>query len=312
MTVTTYSWMSAQTGATNAEWRKWVQGIHDALAACGMTQTSDTGQVTISSATVPAINTWTLYEIWRFSDSLQSTKPVFLRIDYGVGSTAGRANIRLTIGTSTDGAGTIGGSSLLPATVLSTTSPSASSTEYPSYASGDGSSFSLALWATTSISNHIGGFAISRSCDTSGTYTGDAITIALFGANYAFNVIGTTGTDGSVESAKGAFAPAFLPNVINGVTASASSTLSEDGTTAPVFPLACAAPGVEPFVLNSMVAVHPGDAGASSVIQVATINGSSRTYRAFVAAPSTNGPGNIGVSNATAPPRCLPAIAWAV
>jgi len=317
MTISTFTWMSAQTGATATEWRKWIQGIHDALAAIGLVQTADTGQLTISTASVPGINTWTNYEVWRFNDALQSTHPIFFRIDYGTGNSAGRADFRLTVGTASDGAGTITGNTLLAATVASPTPATASSTEYPSYASGDGSSFSIALWpATGNLAGHLGGFTIARACNTDGTYRGDALVIAGFGGQSFFHVIGHDGTSGSAKSAQNVYAPVMLPYAVNGNNASTGSTLSEDGTTAPVYPIPCAAPGVEPFVLNSMVVVHPGDAGATSVIQVATINGEARTYRAFPTISSgSTGPGVIAVgasANNTISNRCLPAIAWAV
>lgn len=69
------------------------------------------------------------------------------------------------------------------------------------------------------------------------------------------------------------------------------------------------APGVPPWVSNVVVAVHPGDVGATSVIQVATINCSTRIYRAFTLYDQYTGVVGCGISTAS---RVRPAIIWAV
>lgn len=111
--------MTKQTGAvdvssftTDAKFRTWGLACSTALQACGLVKTSDTGQINWVTVTKPvATNTKAGYEIYRFSDTLQATKPVFIRIDYGSGAVAsGNApGTWITVGTSTDGAGTITG-----------------------------------------------------------------------------------------------------------------------------------------------------------------------------------------------------------
>ena len=95
---------------TDAEWRTQVQFYHDTFAL-GCTQTGDTGQITISTSSRPTVaNTVVGYEVWRFADSLQSTKPVFWKVEYG--SSSGSANgfgVWITIGTGSSGAGAITG-----------------------------------------------------------------------------------------------------------------------------------------------------------------------------------------------------------
>lgn len=113
--------MTKQTGTidvssftTDAKFRTWGLACSTALQACGLTKTTDTGQVNWATVTKPvAINTKATsgYEIYRFADTLQSTKPVFLRIDFGSGGVASGNSpcTWLTVGTGTDGAGTITG-----------------------------------------------------------------------------------------------------------------------------------------------------------------------------------------------------------
>lgn len=102
------------TFATDAEFREWAQAIHDALIAVGMTQTADTGQINLATVAKPAAaNTAQGYEIWRFSDTLQSTRPIYIKIEYGSSAgSATRGSLWFTTGTITNGAGTITGQGL--------------------------------------------------------------------------------------------------------------------------------------------------------------------------------------------------------
>ena len=64
------------------------------------------------------------------------------------------------------------------------------------------------------------------------------------------------------------------------------------------------APGVTPWVSNVVVCVSPGDAGATSVIQAATINGATRTYRAFpYSYAGSTGPGLVREGAANVAPQ---------
>lgn len=108
----------------DATFRQWAQGIHNALVAVGMVQTADTGQINLATAARPgALNTAAGYEIFRFSDALQATAPVFIKIEYGVGGALDRPSIAVTVGTGTNGAGTLSG-----AGVRTRVGPSASKT----------------------------------------------------------------------------------------------------------------------------------------------------------------------------------------
>lgn len=315
MAVSTFSWMSACSSSSDAEFRKWAQGIHDALAACGLVQTADTGQVNLATATVPAAGAYT-YEVWRFNDALQATKPIFLKVEYGSISTA-RPSVRLTVGSGSSGAGAINGNIYRATSVLgSLSSMDVSSTEFASYASGDGSSVAIMLWPGHTNYYGIGGFTVGRSCGTDGVYTGAAVMVAGFGKNGFWTVTGTSGTDPTVDSASADWCPVTLPRLINNQSTNIASTLSQDGTTAPVMPIPLAAPGVAPWVPNHLAVVHPGDAGATSVIQVATINGEARTFRAFVklyTTSPTNYVGSVALMNSTSvSAQTHVAIAWAV
>lgn len=317
MAVTTYSWMSAPDTTSDAAFRKFAQGIHDAVIAAGWVQSSDTGQLAIATATCPTTtNTPAGYEIFKLNDAAQATAPVFVKVEYGrAGGTSPNNSpaIWFTVGQATNGAGTL--SSILFArqmNLLSSLNGSVgTTTEYASYASGDGSSICLSLWAANTSYPCVF-FVLERSRDTSGAATAEGFLIVLaVNSGKKVRVIGNGGVPGASKCADSGLV-ALLPAQINGLSSSTSSTMSKDGVTAPVIPLPCMAPGVTPWVSNVIVAVHPGDAGATSVIQAATINGQTRIYRAFPQFDGTSGV--VGYSNAGSAIDSMsrPAIAWAV
>lgn len=135
--------------------------ISDALKTV-LTQTADTGQVNWTNVTTaPGGQSIRDYEVYKFSDPLQATAPIYIRFDY-VFYLALR--ILVTVGTGTDGAGGItgvttgalDGYSLF--TGVSTTNPgvgataanNGSTTSVNFYVSSDGSYLTLLYGAVPS------------------------------------------------------------------------------------------------------------------------------------------------------------------
>lgn len=116
MAVQTLSLAPYQT--TNAEFRAWGSGIAAGIVAAGLVKTTDTGQIDWTTVLTPTVaNTKRGYEIYRFNDALQATRPVFMRFDYGSGAYVYNPMIWVTVGTATDGAGTITAHASFPNTV---------------------------------------------------------------------------------------------------------------------------------------------------------------------------------------------------
>lgn len=102
-------------------WKTICLDIHSNLIDAGLIQTADTGQLDIDGVSVlPADGTFEGYRIYRFDDDLQAVAPIFIKIEFGCGIeglySAGSAfhrnrtlRIRVTVGTSTNGAGVMDG-----------------------------------------------------------------------------------------------------------------------------------------------------------------------------------------------------------
>lgn len=100
---------------TDAKWRTLGSAYNTALAAAGFVQTSDTGQINWTTVNKPtAVNTIAGYEIWRFNDSLQATKPIYFKIEYQSNGNTASGNsmyIKFTLATGSNGSGSLTGTS---------------------------------------------------------------------------------------------------------------------------------------------------------------------------------------------------------
>jgi hypothetical protein len=94
------------TNATAAEFRAWAQFVHDVFANGGWTQTTDTGQINLTTVAAPgAANTKMGYELWETSDAY--TK-IVVKIAYGSASTGATIPaVWFAVGIGSDGAGTL-------------------------------------------------------------------------------------------------------------------------------------------------------------------------------------------------------------
>ena len=105
----TYTISTPIDNSTDAAFRLWSKGISDTIGTA-WTQTSDTGQINFTTVTRPTVaNTQVGYTIHRMNDTLQSTTPCFLKIEYACGNSAAYPSIFISVGTNTDGAGNLTG-----------------------------------------------------------------------------------------------------------------------------------------------------------------------------------------------------------
>lgn len=181
--MTTSTTSTPVSNASSTTFRLWGLENNVALTAIGLTQTADTGQINWATVALPgAGNTQAGFEIWRFNDTLQSTSPVFLKIDYGTGSSTAVPMIGLTIGQGSNGSGTLTGT--LSTRVAETAQGGISSTItnatsfwcYNATAGFLGVGWKYGVNSGLVAANTaLGGFTLERSCDTTGTSTADAV-----------------------------------------------------------------------------------------------------------------------------------------
>ena len=191
MSTTSVSATIAQT--SDATFRAWVSEVLTALVTTlGMTQTADTGQINTSTVTAPgAANTSQGYAILRFNDTLQSTSPVFIKLEFGSGNAAANPQMWITVGQGSNGSGTLTGTLTTRVVTMSGSAVASTSTSYTSrYVYNStygfvGVQFKLggSGAGVGSPNQSVGGFYLMRSNDATGAATGDAVMLIANSGN---------------------------------------------------------------------------------------------------------------------------------
>lgn len=170
MTTTTWSVQAIQT--TNAEFRAWGKAISDALTAIGMTKVTDSGQIDWATVAAPGAGSTSMgYEVWSMVDAAQSTCPILMKIEYGSGAAATTPGVWLTVTTSSNGAGTMTGTTIQARVALSL--GSADTAPRTGYACHQAGIFWLDWGGVASVACPTLGFGFARHCDASGTIATD-------------------------------------------------------------------------------------------------------------------------------------------
>ena len=102
--MTTKAWFFPIAHANDANFRAWGSDLSASFAEVGLVKTADTGQIDWATVTRPAASTAAGYEIWRFTDS-----SVYMKFEYGTQSTSSAPGIWFTVGTGSNGSGTLTG-----------------------------------------------------------------------------------------------------------------------------------------------------------------------------------------------------------
>jgi hypothetical protein len=209
---------------TDAKFRTWGLAMSTAMQAAGFVKTADTGQINWVTVTKPvATNTQAGYEIYRFDDDLQATAPIFFRVGYGSGGTASGNSPAtwITIGTATDGAGTISGiGSSLGALQGYNVSVTPNNTTMPGYfchSPGYGFMHFGGNLNTSSNGPSAGIWMICRTGDGSGGYssTGAAL-YRIFYTNSASHHYGLNYSTGFVNIARNIAAGLISTSTVSG------------------------------------------------------------------------------------------------
>lgn len=268
-----------QDNSSLANFKNWAQAISNAFSGFGWTQTADTGQVNWGSiASVPA-STY-VYEIWKAADALASSMPIYVKVEYGFSSTSPR--IRMTVGTGSNGTGTINGQVCdnTPWQIDSTGVTNQGATTFPCYFSGSAGEFRMMMWAqntpntSTSVTQTFF-FAIERAKDASGNDAVGYITVFHADNGATASNAANNGQQTLNTTAKGK----FDGGIIGMALTTSSNSGTANGTTAafPVFPIF----GLIENPCLGLMTCADADVTDQSSCTVANMYGSTHTYKAF-------------------------------
>lgn len=112
--MSTDTWAAVIDHTSDAGFRAWVADVINRITALGgspahIIQTADTGQINVATVTRPGVNTEGGYAVFAFNDTQQGAAPIYFRIGFGTEASATVPRMTIIVGTSTNGAGTIGG-----------------------------------------------------------------------------------------------------------------------------------------------------------------------------------------------------------
>lgn len=238
--------------------------VSSALQAAGLVKTNDTGQIDWATNTAYPNNVAGVsigYEIYRFSDTLQDSAPVFLKIEYGsFGNSSISTGFGITIGSGSDGAGNITGIIYSRTTVGTGT---AASTRYNSFVSVGAGRIIIGMNINSS-NNTFYGVAIERHHDDTGIDIDTGV-----------NVVSVANAG---KYSQCCFFSRTSPNRLSGwgciVPPSGSGALSPDIN---VYPVRCWTPG-EGYPLHSVMAYVSTDFTPGATYSITNYDGISRTY----------------------------------
>jgi hypothetical protein len=257
----------------DADFRLWGSTINTALAALGLVQTADTGQINWTTVLKPASgNVYQGYEIWRFADSLQATVPIFFKLEYGSGGSTTNPGMALTVGSSSNGTGTITGQ-VATRQVFSASGSTSVGSVAPTLISGSSSEFYLAANLNFTVAT-LGFFAsVARLKDATAADTGDGAVMVIIpsSAPFVHQYIPPSGAVPTASVTLPVIAPYF-------------NTRSSAGAAATICPM------VEPIAgawrYSKIGIIYYADVGSGGTVTLTMFGG---THTLFVLGFSCNG-----------------------
>lgn len=273
--MTTQSWSTVIDHTGDAGFRAWVAEFIAKLIAAGLVQTADTGQINTATVTRPGTSTDGGYAIFRMNDTQQGTAPVFLRFNFGTNTSANAPRIQLQTGTSSNGSGTLGGTTTSALSICSTAVPISTVTAFQSYACVNEGFVGLVFKAGGATASSgglaVAGFVLNRSCDANGDPTADALFILRHNAS---GTNAPAGTNQSVRLAATAAVYTSSTNPACMVPGAEVSSLVGANTQAAVF-----------FMISRQVAPVFGicaayltEAAAGTTFSTTLVGSTPRTY----------------------------------
>lgn len=269
--MTTFMSSGSYVNNTDAAFRAWAQAVHDAMIGAGFIQTTDTGQIDFATVLKPTTTSTSAgYAMYRFADTLQTTAPIFVKLEFGMGSTLDSTfGWRIGVANGTDGAGGIGGNLFIQTAFVSQPASSYSGVNNTWACHTAGVGWLNFYYESTSVGSMLG-FCISRTMDDAGAPSGEGISVYFKGI---------TSNVGSISLLRFVSTPTVILN--QSTTQSPMCfpfglTDYKIGVDIQFFPHWTAAPKVRlnPYVFGYINA----DLTHASPITTSVIDGVSRTY----------------------------------
>lgn len=288
--------------STDAAFRTWAQEIITLLVTTlGITQTADTGQINTTTVVRAGTNTSAGYVILRFNDTAQATSPIFIKLEFGTGGSTTSPALFITIGTGSNGTGTLTGTVGTRVAASNFSAPSSTITPYITAGCYNATVGFLGLqWKINgngTASAGMGGFFIFRSADNTGAATTDSVMLLANSTNTAGSTSGASYqvisylTSIAYNTASPFVTPGKFCDFPFGLTSTLSGVNSQTGICYQYTPVLGITPWIAPALLTEW---------AMNSTNTETIVGStSHTYRQIGGPCGCNSWSTIAFSSAT-------------
>lgn len=208
---TQFSTQLQPSNSTDALFRAWCTFVRDGLLG-GWTQTADTGQMNFATITRPlAADTVQGYALFAMADALQGAAPIVVKLEFGSGTAANEPDIRLTIGSGSNGSGTITG--VLTSRRINNSSNSAVLTSVFSHSSVSASHFAVSLFVHANAA-YLLSFSLERARDSTGAETATSVILIDGGTQGPVTYITVIALSGTTNT-NTSFVSIVVPTVVN-------------------------------------------------------------------------------------------------
>lgn len=199
--MTTLTFTTVIDHSSDATFRLWGAEFDAKLTVLGLVQTADTGQINWVTVARPGTSTAAGYTVWRFADS-----SLYLKFEYGTGTASTIPQMWITVGTGSNGSGTLTGQTSTRAIWTAQTVIASAVATYTTYmsltadafavcwkANGDGSLYPLGLLVVGKTVNGAGaatstGFGVMRNSTNGGVPSFQSVRTASTAATFTDGV----------------------------------------------------------------------------------------------------------------------------
>jgi hypothetical protein len=173
--MTTASWSTRVRHDSDAVYQEWRDEVITKLGlmVTGTVLAADETNITPGAGAKPGTNTEQGYAVYHISDSLHGTAPIYLRFGFGTGSSTNVPRMQLTMGTSTNGSGVLGGTCLSTIGTFVSSNNQTGDTARQSYICAKAGFFGFG-WKFDTTQGGVGGEGfcmVCRTCDSDGVPT---------------------------------------------------------------------------------------------------------------------------------------------
>jgi hypothetical protein len=171
-------WSTPLDHSGDAGFQAWATELYDGIINAGMVQTADSGQLGAPvGASRPSTNTAAGYWVFRFDDTQQASMPLYLKVEVGTANAAANPMIWLTVGTGTNGSGSLTGVVTTRRSAMSASAVVSTVTSYPSYICCTEGFFGVAFKVGSTGAGVRGTFMVERSVGSNGLPNSEGATV---------------------------------------------------------------------------------------------------------------------------------------